>query len=90
MVLNVLGIGQSHAYWLGKFVDAWGFICEFRETWIQMQDNFLELRDATVSLFRRDVMARIRRQSPHLVNVKIRREWKRETNTSSYSNTAMV
>ena len=36
-VLNVLVIGHSHIYWLGKFADASDLFANFRETCVQMQ-----------------------------------------------------
>ena len=56
--------------WLGKFVDASGLFANFEKLGYKCKITFLELRGATDSSFRRaDVMARIRRESPHLVLV---------------------
>ena len=69
-VFNVLVIGHSHAYWLGKFVDASGLFANFEKLGYKCKITFLGLRGVTISSFRRaDVMARTRHQSPHIVLV---------------------
>ena len=63
-VLSVLVLGQSHANWLGTFVDASGLFVNFEKLGYKCKIHFLGLRGATVSSFRRaDVMAGIRHQS---------------------------
>ena len=63
-VLSVLVIEQSHAYWLGKFVDALGLFANFEKLGHTYKIHFLGLQGATISSFRRaGVMARIRHQS---------------------------
>ena len=69
-VLNVLVIGHSHAYRLGKFADASGLFANFERLRYKCKITFLGLRGATVSSFRTaEVMARTRHQSPHIVLV---------------------
>ena len=47
-VLNVLVIGHSHAYWLGKFVDASGLFANFKKLGYNCKITFLGLSDSEV------------------------------------------